>query len=169
MGWDQAQETQSSGTDSPREAVLSGNPNLRKPGVGRSESAAGSGAQRPEAGRKAGGHQLSFPGRPHRQRCFAGRRTVQPLPHLDEEAGGGERRRDRSQSPVAQREIAGRGVDKNFCLAEAEEAREAVKVSGEALPSCTWAKKLQVLPVLTAPPRKKVPSRKRRTWRCFKE
>ena len=64
--------------------------------------------QRAEAGRKAGGDQLSLARRQNRQGCNARRREAGLVPAADEEAGDRERRRDRSQSAVAQRQDAGR-------------------------------------------------------------
>src|SRR5208337_2202778 len=73
---------------------------------------AGSGAQSAEAGRKAGGDQLSFARRQDRQGCAAGRRQARLVPVADEEAGDGQRRRDGSESAVAQREDARRRKDR---------------------------------------------------------
>src|ERR1019366_2875734 len=75
--------------------------------TGRSESTAGGGAPSAEAGRKAGGDQLSFARRQNRQGCASRGCEAGLLPAADQEAGDGGRRRDRSQSAVAQRQDAG--------------------------------------------------------------
>ena len=59
--------------------------------------------RRAEAGRKAGGDQLSLARRQNRQGCASRGRSARLVPVIDEEAGDGQRRRDRSQSAVAQR------------------------------------------------------------------
>ena len=60
-----------------------------------------------EARRQASGDQLPLAGRPHRERCVARWRARRGLSRVDQKAGDCGRRRDRSQSAVAQREVAG--------------------------------------------------------------
>ena len=71
-----------------------GNPNLRKPRTRRPEGAAGKRAEGTEAGRTSSDHQLSFAGRPHRERRDTGRSESRDLRGPDKKAG--DRSRDRN-------------------------------------------------------------------------
>ena len=82
----------------PATKTFQGTPNFRKPELEDLKALLKSAPQASEARGKAGGNQLSFPGRPDRERCAARRSARGHMGGADEEAGDRGGRRDRSQS-----------------------------------------------------------------------